>query len=91
MSQRGKNEMDCGDLKESGSHSLIWSGTIKKCGLVEVCVAFLEEVYHWGQTLRSQKLKPSLEALFSYCQLSAPSTAPCLLYTSMLPTMTIMD
>ena len=45
MSQRGKNEMDCGDLKESGSHSLLWSGAIKKYGLVGVGVALLEWVW----------------------------------------------
>jgi hypothetical protein len=91
MSQRGKSERGCGDLKESGSHRTIRSGTIKRCGLVEVGVALLDEVHHSSQAWMSQKLKPGLKTLFSYCQLPASIPAPCLLYTVVLPNVTIMN
>lgn len=36
----------CGVLNENGSFRLIGSGTIKRCGLIGVGVAWLEEVCH---------------------------------------------
>jgi hypothetical protein len=33
-----------GGLKENGPHRFLWNGTCRRCGLVEVGVALLEEV-----------------------------------------------
>ena len=38
----------CGSLNVIGSHKLIGSGTISRCGFVGVSVALLEEVCHCG-------------------------------------------
>jgi hypothetical protein len=38
----------CGDLNENGPHELLGSGTIRRCSLVEVGVALLEDVCHCG-------------------------------------------
>jgi hypothetical protein len=56
----------CSGLKRNAPHRLMclnaWpirNGTIRKCGLVGVGVAWLEEVWHCvKQPLRSQNLKP---------------------------------
>jgi hypothetical protein len=46
-----------------------------------------------GWVLRAQKFKsvPFLLSVDQDVELSAPSPAPCLLYTAMLPAMLIMD
>ena len=38
------------------------SGTIRRCGLVVVGVALLEEVGHWGRPLSFPRLQPVLVA-----------------------------
>jgi len=63
-------------LYENGPYRLIGSGTIRRCDS-------LEEMYHWGQALRSWTLKPgpkslSLPAANSDVELSDPSLVPCL-------------
>ena len=76
----------CGGLNKNGSHRLTGSGTIRKCVLVRVGVALLEEVYHWQWTLGFQKLKPGIvhsAILFLLSanpdvELSATSPVPCL-------------
>lgn len=61
-------------LRENGPHRLIDSG-IDSCGLVDVAVAFLEEVCHGGggQALGPQMLKcgthGSSVAVSSFCLL----------------------
>ena len=49
-------ETNC-SLNIIGSHKLIGSDTIRRCGFVGVGVAFLEEVCHCGQALRCLLLK----------------------------------
>jgi hypothetical protein len=49
----------CCGLNKNGSHRPIGSGTLRRCGLMGVGVALLEEVCHWGWALRFQILKPS--------------------------------
>lgn len=36
----------CGSLNVIGPYKLLGSGTIRRCGLVEVGVALMEEVHH---------------------------------------------
>ena len=68
---------DCDGLKENSSHRLICFNSIP---LVELFgsvggVAFLEEVWHWGQTLRLQKPTTFPVSLFlSFSPLSLPCT-----------------
>ena len=53
--------LSCAGLSKNGPHRPIGSGTIKRCGLIEVGVAWLEEVgVTEGWALRFQKLKPGL-------------------------------
>jgi hypothetical protein len=47
----------CGDLNKNGPHRPIGSGTIRRCGLIEVEVALLEEHVTRGLAL---KLKQGL-------------------------------
>jgi hypothetical protein len=63
------------------------SGTIRKCGLVGIGVALLEEVCHcvgrfWGLLVLKlhpeQKAVPSWLPLDQFIELSAPFPAPCL-------------
>jgi hypothetical protein len=58
-------EEQCAVLDENGSHRAIGSGATRRCGLVRVGVALLEEVCHWGWTLRFQKLEPDA-SLYHY-------------------------
>ena len=65
--------------------ALIGNCIIRRCSLVGVGVALLEEVCHWGWALRSQKLKPGPVAHLFFLlpshldvELSATSLAPCL-------------
>ena len=37
---------ECGSLNVTGPHILIGSGTIRRCGFVDVGMALLEEVCH---------------------------------------------
>jgi len=71
--------VECGDLYMLGPGN----GTTRRCGLVGVGVALLEEVCHCGDGL----LRPSpscLRTVHSWLpldediELSAPSPAPCL-------------
>jgi hypothetical protein len=62
------------------------SGTIRRCGLVGVGVAFLEEIRHWGVgfEVSDAQAKPSVSPLFLLpvdpdVELSAPFPTPCLL------------
>jgi hypothetical protein len=48
----------CGGLNENGSHRLRGSATVRRCSLIKVDMALLEEVCHWGWALRFQMLKP---------------------------------
>jgi hypothetical protein len=65
-------------------YRLIGKGSMRRCGLVAVGVALLEEVCHCGKALRSQKLKPGLvhhflPAAFGLdVEPSSLSPAPCL-------------
>lgn len=75
----------CGGLARNGSHRPTGSAATRTYGLVGVGVAFLEQVCHWGQGLRSQMLKVcSVAILFllpvdPHVELSAGSrAAPCL-------------
>ena len=69
------------------------SGTVRRCGLVGVGMAFLDKVCHWQRTLRSQMLKPSQGViLFLLCvypdvELSAPSVHHVCLPDATLPTL----
>jgi hypothetical protein len=61
----------------------IESGTSRRCSLVEIGVALLEEVCHWGWALRFQKLQPNPMAHLLFLvpvnqdvELSATTAAP---------------
>ena len=41
----------CGSLNVTDSHNLTVNGTFRSCGLVEVGVALLEKVCHYGDSL----------------------------------------
>ena len=41
----------CGSLNVIGSHNLIGSGTIRRCGFVGVGMTLLEEMCHCGDRL----------------------------------------
>ena len=57
----------------------IGAGTIKRCGLVGIGVALLEEVYHCGWALRFQMPKPGPVSLLLSVDLElSASLAPCL-------------
>ena len=72
---------------------------IRICGFVEVVVALLEEVCHWGWVgFEFQKLKPR-PVPYSFfplpvdpdVELLAPSPAPCLPAHHQYPTMMTID
>ena len=42
----------CGGLNKNGPYRPVGSGTIRRCGLVGIGVALLEEVCHRGWALR---------------------------------------
>ena len=50
--------LGCGALNENGSHRVIGNGIIKRCSLVGVGVASLEEVCYWRYALRFHLLRP---------------------------------
>jgi hypothetical protein len=67
----------CGGLNRHGPHRLrrlsawlIQSGTIRRCGLVEVGVALLERVCHWEGGLRGL-----LCSSYAQCGTQSPSAA----------------
>lgn len=43
-------------MKMTPLHRLMESGTVRRCGIVEVGVDLLEEVCHWGWSSRFQML-----------------------------------
>ena len=45
--------------EDNGPHRLTGSDTLRRYELIKVGVLLLKEVYHWGQPLNSQMLKPS--------------------------------
>ena len=53
-----------GNLNENGSYRPIGRGTIRRGSLVEVGVALLEKVCHWGWTLRFQMFNPGPMSYF---------------------------
>jgi hypothetical protein len=55
----------CGCWNENDPHRLIGSGTIRRCGLVGVGVALLEDCVTEGWALRPQMLKPGPLSLSS--------------------------
>jgi hypothetical protein len=58
--------MHCGDLSENGPQRSIESGTIRRCGLVGVGVALLEEVCEWALWFLDAQGRPSV-CLSSCC------------------------
>jgi hypothetical protein len=57
--------VECSGLNRYGLHRFmclkclaIGSGTIRRCDLIGVGMAFLEKVCHWTCPLRFQRLKP---------------------------------
>ena len=68
-------------VEMNDSYWPIGSGTIRRCGLLGVDAASLEEVCHWGMGFKvsgaQARLSVSLPAV-SDVELSAPSLAPCL-------------
>jgi hypothetical protein len=60
-------KLQCCYLKENGTQRIIDSGTIKKCGLVGVSVAFLEEVCRYaGLEVSDAHARPSVSHSY-YC------------------------
>ena len=43
--------VECGSLNENGTHGLLGNGTVRRCGLIGVGVALLEELCHCGHGL----------------------------------------
>jgi hypothetical protein len=99
------HQQDCGSLNREESHRLIdlnvWSpvnGTIRKCGLVGVVVALLEEVCHcgWAFEVSNAQTQPSLHTLFLLpagpdVEFSATLQHHVCLHATILPTMMTVD
>ena len=100
MPPKYKRKTLCGGLNENGPLRFLGSGSIRRCGLVEVGVTFLEAVLlGWEWALRFQMLSlAQCHSLFLLpkdlvIELSATTLAqvPVYLCAAMLPAMTIMD
>ena len=57
----------CGGLSKDGFHKLTGNGTIRRYSLVEVGMALLEEVYHWGVSFEVSDAQATPSVILSSC------------------------
>lgn len=57
----------CGSLNKNDPYRPIESGAVRRCGLVGLDAALLEEAHHYEVGLRSQELQPGPVVLLLYC------------------------